>query len=278
MISITLPDGNIKAFESAVSGRDLALSISEGLARNSVAMELDGRSQILSFIAVRCRIPVDPGRSPERTLVGLIHHSPDQFLDVVDLHLQTMGGGSDLLETYLGLGESAWTVAKEPRPHLERRVPDEERRLYQVASTPADDASAELQEAWGKVCGRDPNPSDAWDHAIKAVEILLHPIVSPSNLKATLGSMLAVLESQPEKWALTLVTSSKTVGPVEALTGMLRLIWPNPDRHGSGAGATRVPTQEEAEQVVRLAVFVVSWLRTGALQAVAPAAGATGSP
>jgi len=43
MISITLPDGNIKAFESAVSGRELALSISEGLARNSVAMELDGR-------------------------------------------------------------------------------------------------------------------------------------------------------------------------------------------------------------------------------------------
>ena len=43
MISITLPDGNIKAFESAVSGRDVALSISEGLARSSVAMELDGR-------------------------------------------------------------------------------------------------------------------------------------------------------------------------------------------------------------------------------------------
>jgi threonyl-tRNA synthetase len=43
MISITLPDGNIKAFEPPVSGRDLALSISEGLARNSVAMELDGR-------------------------------------------------------------------------------------------------------------------------------------------------------------------------------------------------------------------------------------------
>ncbi len=43
MISITLPDGNIKAFEPAVSGRDVALSISEGLARNSVAMDLDGR-------------------------------------------------------------------------------------------------------------------------------------------------------------------------------------------------------------------------------------------
>ncbi len=43
MISITLPDGNIKSFDQAVSGLDLARSISEGLARNCVAMELDHR-------------------------------------------------------------------------------------------------------------------------------------------------------------------------------------------------------------------------------------------
>jgi threonyl-tRNA synthetase len=43
MISITLPDGNIKSFDQAISGMDLALSISEGLARNCVAMELDHR-------------------------------------------------------------------------------------------------------------------------------------------------------------------------------------------------------------------------------------------
>ena len=65
MISITLPDGNIKAFESAVSGRDLALSISEGLARNSVAMELDGRlvdldTPIRQDAKVRIVTPRDP--------------------------------------------------------------------------------------------------------------------------------------------------------------------------------------------------------------------------
>ena len=43
MISITLPDGNIKAFDRAISGRELAASISDGLARNCVAMELDHR-------------------------------------------------------------------------------------------------------------------------------------------------------------------------------------------------------------------------------------------
>jgi threonyl-tRNA synthetase len=43
MINITLPDGNIKSFDQAISGLDLARSISEGLARNCVAMELDHR-------------------------------------------------------------------------------------------------------------------------------------------------------------------------------------------------------------------------------------------
>ncbi len=41
MINITFPDGNIKAFENPVSGLDVAKSISDGLARNCVAMKLD---------------------------------------------------------------------------------------------------------------------------------------------------------------------------------------------------------------------------------------------
>jgi threonyl-tRNA synthetase len=41
MINITFPDGNIKAFENPLSGLDVAKSISDGLARNCVAMKLD---------------------------------------------------------------------------------------------------------------------------------------------------------------------------------------------------------------------------------------------
>ncbi len=43
MIQITFPDGSIKSFEPPVTGEDVAKSISEGLARNAVAMEVDGR-------------------------------------------------------------------------------------------------------------------------------------------------------------------------------------------------------------------------------------------
>jgi threonyl-tRNA synthetase len=41
MINITLPDGNIKAFDGPVSGLEVAKSISDGFARNCVAMEID---------------------------------------------------------------------------------------------------------------------------------------------------------------------------------------------------------------------------------------------
>lgn len=43
MVTITLPDGSIKQFETAPTGLDVARSISEGLARDCVAMELDGQ-------------------------------------------------------------------------------------------------------------------------------------------------------------------------------------------------------------------------------------------
>lgn len=42
MLNITLPDGSIKQFEGPVTGLDVALSISEGLARNTLAVSVDG--------------------------------------------------------------------------------------------------------------------------------------------------------------------------------------------------------------------------------------------
>ncbi len=50
MVNITLPDGNIKSFENPVSGFEIAQSISDGFARNCVAMELDDKLVDLSFI------------------------------------------------------------------------------------------------------------------------------------------------------------------------------------------------------------------------------------
>ena len=87
MIKITLPDGNIKEMKKGSSAMDVALSISEGLARRVLAAEVNGevwdlnrsihtdakshRHQTNGTQAVRCRIkqncsiamPIPPGLS-----------------------------------------------------------------------------------------------------------------------------------------------------------------------------------------------------------------------
>ncbi len=58
MITIKLPDERVLNFDAAVTGEDIARSISEGLLRNSVAMEVDGvlsdlNSQVKTDASVR---------------------------------------------------------------------------------------------------------------------------------------------------------------------------------------------------------------------------------
>src|SRR5258708_27258176 len=43
MISITLPDGSVRQYDSGITSMQIALSISEGLARNVLAAEVDGQ-------------------------------------------------------------------------------------------------------------------------------------------------------------------------------------------------------------------------------------------
>lgn len=48
MITLTFPDGSTREFEAGISGMDVAKNISEGLARNAMAIELDGDVRDLS--------------------------------------------------------------------------------------------------------------------------------------------------------------------------------------------------------------------------------------
>ncbi len=65
MIHITLPDGNKKEFDQTPTGFDVAMSISEGLARNTVAMVLDEKlvdlnTRIAGDASVRLITQKDP--------------------------------------------------------------------------------------------------------------------------------------------------------------------------------------------------------------------------
>jgi threonyl-tRNA synthetase len=86
MINITFPDGNIKGFENAPSGLEVAKSISEGLARDCVAMELDSKPVDLSTkINQDSRIRLITTRDPEGR--EILRHSAAHVMAQAILHI-----------------------------------------------------------------------------------------------------------------------------------------------------------------------------------------------
>lgn len=191
----------------------------------------------------------------------------DPFLDVVDMHLQMCGGGSDELAGLLEGAGSAWTAGGRPL-RLLRRVSDEQREQFKAAVARSDPAADLLSQAWIKTYGRHPDPTAAWGDAVKAVEVVLKPFVLPLDQVATLGKMIQALVDAPQKWAVTLLRPKK-IAALDALVAMLRLIYPNPGRHDE-----RQATQAEAEHAVGIAVTLVYLLRDGVLRLVNDASGA----
>jgi len=127
-----------------------------------------------------------------------------------------------------------------------------------------------MQEAWALTFGREPNLSDAWGRAIKAIETLLKPIVSPSDVRATLGKMISVLRQSPDKWKCKLpdreykANGETNVKPgIEVFIDVLATIGYQPDRHGSDLQQDIDETT--ARSVLFLATTVVGWLRDAVL-------------
>ena len=215
---------------------------------------------LMSAVAVACRIHVTAtyaigGISDQ--IFAAMSGNDDLFLDVLDAALHLGAGNASALRNILRVGGSAWTVRADGRG-LERRVPEATAQAFAVTTAPSDSVSEELREAWGAAFGRNPDPSDAWDHAIKAVEDLLIPIVVPKVAKANLGTVAGELKANPDRWEFGLPGNAGR-GNGETLEGLIRHIWPNPDRHGGAA--KREPGPDEADAVVQIAVLVVGLCR-----------------
>lgn len=86
MINITFPDGNIKGFENNPTGLDVAMSISEGLARNCVAMKLDSELMDLNTkITQDSRVRLITTNDPEA--LEILRHSASHVMAQAILHL-----------------------------------------------------------------------------------------------------------------------------------------------------------------------------------------------
>ena len=235
----------------------------------------DGLQKRHMLIAGRLRIDLadeDRNNAPFYKIMGYAQESDDQYLNVVHRTLDVLRARDfvprglkphEELDQQLTYASSVWRATEDHG--LVRRVDPTAQAAFEMATTPEDIASDELKEAWVKAYGFEPDASDAWGHAIGAVEEILVPIVISKQDDPHIGQVLGQLDRHPElydfglRFNQTKPPAIPPTTPLQALVGMLRLIYPNPDRHKGSSH--RVPTLEEARDIVHLAVAVVQLAR-----------------
>lgn len=145
---------------------------------------------------------------------------------------------------------------------LEERVDETSREAYTSTVSEATNLSGDfLKKAWSAGFGRNPNPSDAYNNAIKAMEAASWPVVTPQNNSATLGHIIGELRTNPGKWQTALREIEDNLG-VEVIRKSMQVVWEgHSDRHGSGT--PQDITQEAAEQSIFTAVTVCAHFNRG---------------
>jgi hypothetical protein len=127
-------------------------------------------------------------------------------------------------------------------------------------------AGQHLAKAWMEVYGRHPDASTAYLEAVRAVEAIGSPVVSPKHPAPTLGTMIADMKNAPAKWTVAL--KPKAGDPVLMIRETMELLWTAElDRHGTADA--KVPlhvSSQEAEAALHLAVTLVHWFHSGAIR------------
>jgi len=216
----------------------------------------EGLNQQGRRMCIALRLAVDS----ETELTSAIESSPDTLLDIIDwlLRYGTLDDGGDVtaqqLEEMLADGGSAWAVA--PDLHgLVQRVSAVETSGVHIAMSSDDQAARHIAAAWNAAWRREPSPSEAYSAAVKALESILVPIVTPNDPTPTLGKTIAAMRDKPEKW----VARFRGVETVGALSDIVDEVWRAHDRHGGGQRSPN--TLDEARDAVSLAVALVGMCR-----------------
>jgi hypothetical protein len=227
------------------------------------------------FIASRVReverrlhIPLGTGSDDllGRRLIDALIANGTLLLDAVDLTL--MWNGEDRVVDLAGaLAEagSAWMVRVDGSDvaHLQRRVESSTVAAARGVMTNSGRAGQHLAAAWTSIYGRSPNPSHGYREAVRAVETAARPVISPTNDRATLGTMIADFNSKPEKWSFVLQPNrGDAIGTV---ADMMQLLWTSQlDRHGTDdESIPSTVTIYDAEAAVHLATTLVHWFSQG---------------
>ena len=221
---------------------------------------------VLNSRGRRMRVALRLAVSSVPELKNFTTGKPNALLNMADWLLQTNKSSDyehrrvEHLEQMLDEGGSAWRVAPDGKSLIERTL-DAEHAAVELAAQGDDQVAADIHTAWSAAWRREePSAVEAYAAAVKAVEGVLAPIVTPDDPTPSLGKMIPALRDKPEKWD----TRFRGVETVEALADMLDEVWRSQHRHGGGAELPN--TLDEARDAVSIAVAVVGLCRCGFLE------------
>lgn len=233
----------------------------------------------VKWLERRLRLELDWGRAGPDQLVHMIENDDELLLDVVDALLGRTKWRADnnlnseavrLLMMMHDAG-SAWGIQETETGHLRlmRRVGESAVADAKQAMEGGTRASHHLRRAWNAAFGRNPNASEAYREAVKAVEASARPVVIPTDPVATLGKVIAAMRDAPQKWQVVL-DSARGFDQVGAVIQMCDSLWQGQvDRHGTDeANAPLNVTDKQAEAAVHLAVLLVQWFETGVISRI----------
>lgn len=198
--------------------------------------------------------------------MGLLRQRADglQVADYILAHCS--GANASELDELLSRSNSAWTVGtRSGKPGLVRRVPLGVQVGADRIMNRAGRAGERLASAWENLYKLQANPSEAYRLAILAVEDAAVPVVSPSNERATLGTVLKQMEDQQD-WMLPMSREASRAPSGDVLLGMMRMLWHGQhDRHGGQPSAPGNVSEQEAIVAVGLATTLVQWFDSGVI-------------
>jgi hypothetical protein len=265
-----VPEWMLSAFWQWIRGSiSVTRTFSDGSGRFSMV-----REALVESMCQTLKIPLPPirmrqnGRSEGDAQFKIVMEAlvaSRKPLEIADYLLAHADAPDDkALDALLTRSKSAWTIGdRAGHVALVRRVPEGVQVAAESVMAGAGRAGVRLAKAWEELYGLTPNASAAYGLAIKAVEDIAIPAVSPTNEKATLGTVLAQIEQQTD-WRLPMAREHERAPSGEVIAGMMRVLWHGQhDRHGGQPSAPGDVSIEEATVAVSLAVTLVNLFHAG---------------
>ncbi|MEN9735402.1 MAG: hypothetical protein RL129_112 [Actinomycetota bacterium] len=216
----------------------------------------EAATQIAIFLQVDL---VKTSFDPVDTLLRYAGISDETMIDVLDValaHVQIARvNGAPKLEKMLSLANFEWKV-KADNGGLEKRVASEIADWAIEKIDPSESCGKFLSSAWANHFGTHPDFSKSYSESVKALEALLIPIVSPKNMKATLGSVIGELNANISTFEVLFEENANTKAII--VKDLLKLIWQNQDDRHGGVFHPEQITEDES----RFALFTALYIRS----------------